>query len=91
MKKPNNKKSNENEIFTITGENGQTIDFILIAEVELNDYSYLILKPCDDSMGLDPDEAIIFRMEADGGLEPEWDDDIIDQISEIYNNDLNNK
>ena len=86
----NNKKTNNNELFTITGENGQSIDFILIAEVELDDYSYLILKPVDDSMGLDPDEAIIFRIESDGSMEPEWDDEIIDKISEIYNNDLDN-
>ena len=86
----NNKKTSNDEIFTITGENGQSIDFILIAQIELDDYSYLILKPIDDNMGLDTDEAMIFRLESDGSMEIEWDDDIIDRISLIYNNDLDN-
>ena len=86
MKKRSNKL--EKEIITLSGENEESIDFELAAEVELDDYTYLILKPLDSSMGLDSDEAIIFRLEADGMMEPEFDDDIIDRISEIYNSDL---
>lgn len=82
-------KNNENEIITLTGENGEELDFILGAEIEYDGFNYLVLKPLDKSLGLLDDEALVFRIEPkpDGDYyELEVNDEVIDAVAEIYNN-----
>ncbi len=76
------------QIITLTGENGKSYDFHIAAEIELEGYTYYVLKPISKELGLSEDEAIIFRCEADGYLEPEFDEEIIEKISVLYNQDF---
>ena len=77
------------EIVTLNGENGNKINFYLDCELEYNDDCYQILRPVDDKMGLDPDEALVFLVEEVDGS-PSYtlisDDDILAEIENIYNN-----
>lgn len=82
---------NKKEIVSLNGENGKRIEFELIAELEYDGYNYQILKPIKKYKDLDPDQAIVFRLEnLDGGTEYfiEEDDDIISEIEKIYNSEL---
>ncbi|MGM9970015.1 MAG: DUF1292 domain-containing protein [Anaeroplasma sp.] len=71
-------------IITLTGENNQSLDFYIEAELEYEGYSYVVLKPVDENLGISIDEAIVFRVEGNN-YEIEYDDEIIDAISNIYN------
>lgn len=76
------------DIITLTGENGQKLDFTLEAYVEYDSYTYAILKPTSSKLGLEKDEAVVFRLGEDDSLELEFDEDIIAAVEEIYLNDL---
>ena len=82
-------KNKDNEIITLSGDNGEQLDFILAAELEYDGINYVVLKPLDKSLGLEEDEALVFRID----VTPEGDyyqrelsGDIIDAIGDIYNN-----
>ncbi len=79
------------ETITFKGENGKELTFELIADIAYLDYNYVILRPMKKYDDLDPDEAIVFRVEGtpDGDTYIiEENDDIIDAIEEIYNSEL---
>ncbi len=76
----------DNQIVELIGENGKKLFFYLDAELEYDGYSYQILTPKDDSMGLNPDEALVFRIE-NGEYFLEENDDIINEIENLYNNE----
>ena len=50
-------------IIELIGENGKKIYFNLEAELVYDGYDYQILTPIDSNMGLDSDEALVFRIE----------------------------
>ena len=82
------KNENKPEIVTITGENGKKLDFYLEAEIEYEGYAYQILMPTKKYADLDPDMAIVFRVEVIDGENQyftEENDEIISIIEEIYN------
>lgn len=82
------KKENKPEIVTITGENGKTLNFYLEGELELDGYNYQILMPTKKYDDLDPDMAIVFRVEvSENGNEYfiEENDEIISRIEELFN------
>lgn len=88
MSKNNNTNQNKPEIVTITGENNSKLDFYLEAELEYDGYNYQILVPCKKYADLEPDMAIVFRLEnTENGVEYfiEENDDIISEIEEIFN------
>ena len=76
-------------IVTLNGENGETLDFYCDAKIPLGDYVYEVLRPVKKFEGLDPDEAIVFRTfeNEDGsiGYEIEEDDEVISEIEKVYN------
>ncbi len=77
------------EIVTLNGENGNKIDFYLDCELEYDCECYQILRPVDDSMGLNPDEALVFLVEeVDGEASYSLitDDELLSEIEEVYNN-----
>ena len=83
-----NKLKKENNIITLNGENGKKLNFYLDAELEYDGYKYQILRPVDSFEGLNPDEAIVFRIEETNDGEEyfiEENDDVINEIEEIYN------
>lgn len=79
------------ETITFKGENGKELSFELIADVAYEDYNYVILRPLKKYDDLEPDQAIVFRVEATNDGDTyiiEENDEIIDAIEEIYNQDL---
>ena len=77
------------EIVTLNGENGQKIDFYLDCELEYGGDFYQILRPVNDKMGLNPDEALVFSVEEVDGENSYsliTDDDLLAEIEEVYNN-----
>ena len=77
-----------NQKITLTGENGVSIDFNIAAFIEYGGYQYAVLKPLDNKLGLDQDEAVVFRIENGNSFELEYDDEVIDAVANIYNNDI---
>lgn len=77
----------DSNILELVGENGKKIYFTLEAELEYDGYCYQILTPKDDSMGLNPGEALVFRIE-NGEYFLEENDEIINEIENLYNNNL---
>ena len=77
------------EIVTLNGEKGQKIDFYLDCELEYDDECYQVLRPVNDKMGLNPDEALVFLVEeVDGEASYSLitDDDLLAEIENVYNN-----
>lgn len=67
---------------TLIGENGENVEFEIIADFEINDAEYAVLLPLDGS-----DEAIIFKVIEDGEepiLEPIEDEDEFQMASEVF-------
>lgn len=88
MKKKNN---NDTQIITLTGENGQSLDFMLAATIEHDNNTYAIMKPLDKSLGIAEDEALVFIVTStkDGDMfELEMDEVTIEEIFDIYNSDI---
>lgn len=79
----------ENNIVTLNGENGKNMNFYLDCELEYDGYRYQILRPVQKFDDLEPDQAIVFRIEETTEGDQyfiEENDDIISEIEEIYNN-----
>ncbi len=77
------------EIVTLNGENGTKIDFYLDCELEYEGEMYQILRPINDKMGLNPDEALVFlveEIEGDASYSLVTNDDLLKEIEELYNN-----
>lgn len=84
-------KDNKKETIVLSGENGNSIEFEIMAEVNYDGYNYLILRPIKKYDDLDEDMAMVFRVEVtpDGdNYILESDDEIIDIVGEIYNSEL---
>lgn len=67
---------------TLIGENGESVEFEMIADFEINETEYAVLLPMDGS-----DEAVIFKIIGDGDeaiLEPIEDEDEFQMASEVF-------
>lgn len=70
------------KVITLVGENGESVEFEIIADFEVNDAEYAVLLPMDGS-----DEAVIFKVIEDGEepiLEPIEDEDEFQMASEVF-------
>ena len=77
------------EIVTLNGEDGNKIDFYLDCELEYDGEMYQILRPINDKMGLNPDEALVFLVEeidGDASYSLITNDELLSEIEELYNN-----
>ena len=84
--------SMKQDTIVLSGEFGKELEFELIAEINYEDTNYVILKPIKKYDDIDPDMAMVFRVEVtkDGdNYFIEEDDDIISAIEEIYNDETN--
>jgi uncharacterized protein YrzB (UPF0473 family) len=70
------------KVITLIGENGENVDFEVIADFEINETEYAVLLPIDGS-----DEAVIFKVVENGDepiLEPIEDEDEFQMASEVF-------
>lgn len=70
------------KVITLIGENGENVEFEVIADFEINETEYAVLLPMDGS-----DEAVIFKVVEDGEepiLEPIEDEDEFQMASEVF-------
>ncbi|MFA9398356.1 MAG: DUF1292 domain-containing protein [Clostridiaceae bacterium] len=74
----------EDKIITLTDEDGNEVDFELIAKLDLEDEEYAVVVPLDE----DTDEAIALKIDKDEDGEMEFstveDEEILNMISEAY-------
>lgn len=73
----------ENEIIQLMDEDGQIVDFTIIADLKINDSEYAILEPKDST----EDEVVVFRISVVDGeevLEVVTDEDELLTIEEAY-------
>ncbi len=78
----------QEEIITLVTENGEEVDFIEIAGIELGESFYVILQPVELLEGMGEDEALVFEIvESEEGnkFEIVMDDETIDAVFEEYN------
>ena len=78
----------QEEIITLVTENGEEVDFIEIAGIELGESFYVILQPVELLDGMGEDEALVFEIvESEEGnkFEIVMDDETIDAVFEEYN------
>ena len=82
------------DIVTLTGANGEEIDFIEIAGIAHKGNFYAMLQPVELLPGMSDDEALVFLVtrdsEGNDKFEIVLDDEIIDAVFEEYNRLLDN-
>ena len=80
---------NDDEIVVLETANGEEIEFILLGEVTIDKYDYVILKPVILLDGMSDDEAIAFKVStnADGSesFNVVEDEKLMDKIFDKYN------
>ena len=84
----------EDDIITLTGANGEEIDFVEIAGIAYNGNFYAILQPVELLDGMDDDEALVFKVstneDGDDQFDIELDDDVISAVFDEYYKLLDN-
>ena len=77
-----------NDLIILKGEDGKEHEFEQIAIIPKKEKTYAILKPVIPLEGMSPDEGLVFSIEDnDEGLEYlalVVDEDIIDEVFEVY-------
>ena len=74
------------ENIVLFDEDGESTEFEQIAVIPMNEKVYCILRPVD-MPDLDEDEAFVFAIvedDEDGSLDLVEDEDIIDEVFELY-------
>ena len=88
-RKESPRRESQDDIVTLTGENGQDIDFVEIAGIVHKGNYYAILQPVELLDGMGEDEALVFKVTTDKNGEDtfdiELDDDVIDAVFKEYN------
>ena len=76
----------ENNIITLTDENGQDVRFEVVADFDYNDCEYCVLYPLDD----DTEEALLFKVveEAEAILEVFEDDEEFSEVANYYEEEI---
>ena len=84
----------DDDIVTLTAEDGEEIDFVEIAGIAHEGKFYAILQPVELLEGMDEDEALVFEVTRDEEDNDKFsivvDDDIIDAVFKQYNELLDN-
>lgn len=84
----------DDDTITLKTAQGEEVDFIEIAGIALGSNFYAILQPVKLILGMEEDEALVFKVTrtADGDrFEIELDDEIIDAVFAEYNRLLDEK
>lgn len=78
----------DDEIVTLTDDEGNEIDFYEVACVEYEDNFYGLLEPVNEMEGLEEGDVLIFRIvEQENGedsFEPVEDEDLLNAVFEQY-------
>lgn len=81
----------EDEIFTLTDEDGNESEFSLLGSCELDGHTYLALVPADD----ESEEYVILKIENDENGEEILvtieDDEEFDRVADIFEDELFNE
>lgn len=79
----------DDDIVTLSNENGEEIDFVEIAGIAHKGNFYAVLQPVELVAGMDDDEALVFLVTRDDAgndkFEIVFDDEIIDAVFAAYN------
>ena len=76
-------------IIVLRTDNGEEIEFVEIASINIDERYFLILQPVEKVEGLDDDEAIAFEVVTDENGDDKFnivtDDDLLTKIFKEYN------
>lgn len=79
----------DDDVVTLMAANGEEIDFVEIAGIAYRGNFYAILQPVELLEGMEPDEALVFKVsrgkDGEDKFEVELDDTIIDAVFAEYN------
>ena len=79
----------EDDIIILKSADGEEVEFVEIAGINLNGKFYAILQPVELLDGMDDDEALVFKVtrgkDGEDKFEIELDDTIIDAVFAEYN------
>ena len=79
----------EDDIIILKSADGEEVEFVEIAGINLNGKFYAILQPVELLEGMEEDEALVFEVvtnaDGDDSFNIELDDDIIDAVFAEYN------
>ena len=80
--------SQNDDILTLTTDSGEDVDFIVIAEINLDIGHYLILQPVELPEDMAEDEALVFQITLTADNEQRLtivdDDPVVDAVFEEY-------
>lgn len=78
----------DDDIITLTGADGEEIDFVEIAGIAYEGNFYAILQPVELIEGMDDDEALVFKVsrgyDGEDKFDIELDDAIIEAVFDEY-------
>ena len=76
------------DILTLTTDDGEDVDFLVIAEITIDSGYYLILQPVELPEDMDEDEALVFKVTVSEDnaqrLTIENNDAVVDAVFEEY-------
>ncbi len=81
----------DDEIVTMTYEDGTEEDFFCIAELDYEGKWYAYLQPVEEKEDFGEDEVLIYEIGEEDGKEiylPVEDDDLLDKLVEELNNSI---
>ncbi|MBR1867425.1 MAG: DUF1292 domain-containing protein [Clostridia bacterium] len=90
MKENNNGK--EKEVVELYGDQGDLLKFYHVGTIEYKKGIYVFFQPSEPVEGVDPDELVIFTIGNENGEEvllPVEDDDILDEVYDIFVSEQN--
>ena len=78
----------DDEVITLTDDNGKPVDFYEVACIEYQGEFYALLQPVEPMEGLEEDEALIFKVreedEENDVFEPVTDESVLDAVFNEY-------
>ncbi|MGI6701682.1 MAG: DUF1292 domain-containing protein [Christensenellales bacterium] len=78
----------EEDIITLTSEDGEQIDFYHEATIEYEGGTFLFLHPVEEMEEIGEDEVVIFKLvkndDGEDALEPVEDEALLDRVYEEY-------
>lgn len=81
--------NDDDDVITLVADNGEEIDFVEVAGIAYRGSFYAVLQPLKLIEGMDPDEALVFKVtrgkDGEDKFEIELDDSIIDAVFTEYN------
>ena len=86
------KQQNDQEIITFVGQDGTTMDMILLASYTIRGTNYAVMRPVELLEGMTKNDVLVFRVtvdeDGDDSYQLEENDKVSDEVVDRYNRDM---